>query len=70
MRRHFIAADISVAEAMVIGLAVYLAQVVFSMWWLGRYRYVPVEWLWRTRMYGAPQPMSLTRLSRSKKRTA
>jgi uncharacterized protein len=50
------------AEALAIGLAVYVAQVFFSKWWLGRYRYGPVEWLWRTLMYGALQPMSLARV--------
>lgn len=60
---------LGVAEAMLVGLAIYLAQVVFSMWWLGRYRYGPVEWLWRTLMYGTLQPMSLARLSHSKEST-
>ena len=46
------------AEALAVGVAVYVAQVLFSAWWLGRYRYGPVEWLWRTLMYGAIQPMS------------
>src|SRR5206468_7571322 len=49
--------QLGAAEALAIGLAVYVAQVIFSGWWLGRYRYGPVEWLWRTLMYGAPQPM-------------
>jgi uncharacterized protein len=31
---------------------------------LGRYRYGPVEWLWRTLMYGTVQPMSLAPLTR------
>ena len=35
-------------------------QVPFSAWWLGRYRYGPVEWLWRTLMYGVAQPMRQT----------
>jgi len=43
-----------------IGLAVYFVQVLVSAWWLGRYRYGPVEWLWRTLMYGAAQPMRLS----------
>jgi uncharacterized protein len=34
--------------------------VFFSAWWLRRYRYGPVEWLWRTLMYGVAQPMRLT----------
>jgi uncharacterized protein len=50
------------AEALVIGLVVYVAQVIFSAWWLRRYRYGPIEWLWRTLMYGARQPMSLALL--------
>jgi uncharacterized protein len=49
---------LSVANALAIGLAVYAGQVIFSAWWLRRYRYGPVEWLWRTLMYGVPQPMS------------
>ena len=45
------------ASTLAIGIAIYVAQVLFSKWWLGRYRYGPVEWLWRTLMYGAAQPM-------------
>jgi uncharacterized protein len=48
------------ASALAIGLAVYVAQVIFSAWWLKRYRYGPVEWLWRTLMYGTAQPMRQT----------
>ena len=48
---------LGVTSALAIGLAVYVLQVPFSAWWLGRYRYGPVEWLWRTLMYGVAQPM-------------
>ena len=51
---------LGVAHALAIGIAVYAAQVLFSAWWLRRYRYGPVEWLWRTLMYGAAQPMRQT----------
>jgi uncharacterized protein len=51
---------LGVASALAIGVAVYIGQVFFSAWWLGRYRYGPVEWLWRTLMYGAAQPMRKT----------
>ena len=53
------------AKALAIGLAVYVGQVFFSAWWLARYRYGPLEWLWRTLMYGTKQRMSLSTLSPS-----
>jgi uncharacterized protein len=58
------------AEALAIGLVVYVAQVIFSGWWLGRYRYGPVEWLWRTLMYGTPQPILRAGLDDSRQRMA
>ncbi|UPK05994.1 DUF418 domain-containing protein [Bradyrhizobium sp. 170] len=51
---------LGVTSALAIGVAVYAAQVLFSAWWLGRCRYGPVEWLWRTLMYGEAQPMRQT----------
>jgi uncharacterized protein len=45
------------STALAFGVAVYAAQVVFSRWWLKRYNFGPVEWLWRTLMYGHRQPM-------------
>jgi uncharacterized protein len=48
---------LGVSTALGLGVTVYVAQVVFSRWWLGRYRFGPVEWLWRTLMYGKAQPM-------------
>jgi uncharacterized protein len=48
------------ASALTIGTAIYAGQVLFSAWWLRRYRYGPVEWLWRTLMYGTAQPMSVS----------
>ena len=48
------------ASALAIGIAVYVAQVLFSAWWLQRFRYGPVEWLWRTLMYGTMQAMAVS----------
>ncbi len=39
-------------EYLAIALAVFIAQMIFSRWWLSRYRYGPVEWLWRCLSYG------------------
>lgn len=33
-------------------LAVFALQVAWSRWWLARFRYGPVEWLWRAFTYG------------------
>jgi uncharacterized protein len=52
--------QLGVTSALAIALAVYFAQVPFSAWWLSRFRYGPVEWLWRTLMYGTAQPMRLS----------
>ena len=42
-----------------LGLAavIFAAQVGFSGWWLSRFQFGPMEWLWRTLTYGSPQPM-------------
>jgi uncharacterized protein len=48
---------VSVATALAIGVVVCVAQVGISAWWLRRYRYGPIEWLWRSLMYGTWQPM-------------
>jgi uncharacterized protein len=52
--------QLGATSALGIGLAVYFVQLMVCAWWLGRYRYGPVEWLWRTLMYGAAQPMKLS----------
>jgi uncharacterized protein len=48
---------VSVTTAFAIGVVVYAVQVAISAWWLAQYRYGPVEWLWRSLMYGTRQPM-------------
>jgi len=45
------------APALVLGIAVFMAQIALSRWWLRHYRFGPLEWLWRTLMYGARPPM-------------
>ncbi|MCH7498069.1 MAG: DUF418 domain-containing protein [Candidatus Marinimicrobia bacterium] len=40
----------------VVTLILFTCQMAASAWWLNRYRYGPLEWLWRTMTYGrAPQ---------------
>ena len=35
------------AQQLLFVLAVYIAQIAFSHWWLARFRYGPMEWFWR-----------------------
>lgn len=43
------------------GAGVYIAQLYLSKYWLRRYRFGPIEWLWRTLMYGKRQAMKRPR---------
>jgi uncharacterized protein len=48
---------LDVATALAFGITVYVIQVFASRWWLERYWFGPVEWLWRALMYGRRPPM-------------
>ena len=48
---------LGVTAALAIGIGVYILQIVFSAYWLKRYFYGPVEWLWRSVTYGTRQPL-------------
>jgi uncharacterized protein len=50
--------SIGPAMGLVITVILYSAQVVFSNWWLRRYRFGPMEWLWRGMTYGKFPSMS------------
>lgn len=38
---------------------IFISQLWFSRWWLARYKFGPLEWLWRSLTYGKAQPMRL-----------
>ncbi len=44
------------AITLLYSLGFFIAQVWISRWWLTRFRFGPVEWLWRSLTYGRPQP--------------
>ncbi len=44
-------------ERVGIVLAIYAAQIVFSVLWLRFFRFGPMEWAWRSLTYLRPQPM-------------
>lgn len=47
------------AEQVLLVLLVFGAQLLVSRWWLARYRFGPVEWLWRWWTYGARPALRL-----------
>jgi uncharacterized protein len=52
---------LDVVTALAIGICVYVAQVMISAQWLRYYRFGPIEWLWRSLMYGTAQPLRIRR---------
>lgn len=44
------------AAGLAIACAIYAAQAWLSAFWLRRHRFGPLEWLWRSLMYGKAQP--------------
>jgi uncharacterized protein len=49
--------DVSRLGALGIVLVIHLVLIAFSMLWLRRFRYGPMEWLWRSLNYGRVQPL-------------
>lgn len=43
-------------QALGAGLALFAASAALSRWWLSRFRFGPLEWLWRSISYGRLQP--------------
>jgi uncharacterized protein len=40
-----------------LSVVIFALQIGLSAWWMGRFRLGPLEWLWRSFTYRAPQPM-------------
>jgi uncharacterized protein len=47
------------ALGVLLTVAIYGVQLLLSAWWLGHFRFGPVEWLWRSLSYGRRQPLAL-----------
>lgn len=57
--------DVSRAGQTLIVLVVFALQVAASRWWLARYRFGPLEWVWRTFTYLRRPPMRRSVMRRS-----
>ncbi|HEU4965704.1 MAG TPA: DUF418 domain-containing protein [Bacilli bacterium] len=58
------------AKGLLMTLLIYTLLMVFSVFWLSKYRFGPVEWLWRTLTYGKRQPMRIQPRTDGKKEPA
>jgi len=47
------------AQQVLFVVVVYAAQIAFSQWWLARFRYGPMEWLWRGFTYRQVPPLRI-----------
>lgn len=45
----------SLSALMAVVAGTFVAMLIWSPWWLGRYRFGPLEWLWRSLVYGQRQ---------------
>ncbi|RCH56784.1 hypothetical protein DJ568_02705 [Mucilaginibacter hurinus] len=48
---------LGVGQAIGVGISFYIIQVLFARWWMSRFRFGPVEWLWRSLTYLKIQPL-------------
>jgi uncharacterized protein len=42
---------------LLLSVAIFAVQVLYSRWWFGRFEFGPLEWLWRAVTYGKPPAM-------------
>jgi uncharacterized protein len=52
-----LAGHIGATALVAASLAFFAGQMLFSRWWLARYRYGPMEWLWRWLTNGGARPV-------------
>ena len=44
----------------ILSLIIFALQIYVSRWWLSRYRFGPIEWVWRCFTYGMRQPLRIS----------
>ena len=55
------------AISLILTLIIYRTQISLSRWWLGRFRFGPAEWLWRSLTYHKFQPLTADRGERTER---
>jgi uncharacterized protein len=51
---------VSPALGLLLTIAIFLIQIPLSVWWLRRFQFGPMEWLWRSLTYWHAQPMGVS----------
>ena len=51
---------VSPSLGLLLTVVIFLIQIPLSVWWLGRFQFGPVEWLWRSLTYWQRQPMRVS----------
>lgn len=51
------ALELSFLQSALVGLVIYAVQLVLSNWWMKRYYYGPMEWLWRCATWFKKMPL-------------
>lgn len=51
------AAQLSFLQCLLVGLAIYAIQMIYSNWWMKGFYYGPVEWIWRILTWFRPVPL-------------
>lgn len=52
-----LAVQLSFLECLFLGLLIYTIQILYSNWWIKRYYYGPIEWVWRVVTWFKPIPL-------------
>jgi uncharacterized protein len=58
--RYALGLTVTPLSAPVAGLALFTITALLSRWWLSRFRFGPLEWLWRSITYARVQPLRST----------
>lgn len=51
--------QVGAATGLLLTVVIYGLQIPLSVWWLRRFQFGPMEWLWRSLTYLKPQPMRI-----------
>jgi len=51
---------VSPSLGLLLTITIFLIQIPLSVWWLRRFQFGPVEWLWRSLTYWQRQPMRVS----------